>query len=326
MSKIDYTIFYKRKINDLRYLKKVQYDLFISAYNDSFRVKEVFNLINATEKHWLMLPEYDYTQLEFPSHPFIYQFSTNNIESEIIRKYFDDLIENGFFNKKVCIDITGFMRQYIVFLVRYLSQRRIKIVDFLYSDPEIYVKSENTSFSDIFLDVKQITGCEGIHNPETYNDLLIIGAGYDSKRISDVAKNKANAKKVLLFGFPSLQPDMFQQNILNAYKAEESSHTGEFDFLDSNNSVLAPANDPFITAQLISDYIKKENKKNEFTNIYLCPLSTKAQTLGFALYYVYEGINEPISIIFPYFKKYTRETTKGFTKAWIYTVELEFAL
>jgi hypothetical protein len=322
MSKIDYTIYYKRKIDDLNDLNKTNYDLFISVYNDSFRVNEVFKRIGSSEKHWLILPEYEYTQLELPAHPQTYQCSANCDESEIIRDYFDKLILKGFFNKRVCIDITGFMRQYIVFLIRYLAQKNVKKVDFLYTDPEMYVKSEDTSFSDLFLNVKQIIGCEGNHNPETYNDLLIIGAGYDNKRISDVAKNKANAKKVLLFGFPSLQPDMFQQNILNAYKAEESSHTGEFNYLDSNNSILAPANDPFVTAQLISEYIQKEDKKKEFTNIYLCPLSTKAQTLGFALYYIYEGINRPMSIIFPYFKKYTRETTRGFAKSWIYTVEL----
>jgi hypothetical protein len=321
MAKIDYTIYYKKKIDDLKALTKTSYDLFISVYNDSLRVNEVFKSIGSSEKHWIILPEYEYTQIELPAHPQIYQFPTDSNESEIIRDYFDKLIIKGTFDRKVCIDITGFMRQHIIFLIRYLAQKKVKKVDFLYSDPEMYVKSENTSFSDLLLSVKQIIGCEGNHNPETINDLLIIGAGYDSKRISDVAKNKANAKKVLLFGFPSLQPDMFQQNILNAYKAEESSHTGEFNYLDSNNSILAPANDPFVTAQLISEYIQKESKKKEFTNIYLCPLSTKAQTLGFALYYIYEGINKPMSIIFPYCRRYTRETTKGFAKSWIYTIE-----
>jgi hypothetical protein len=321
MPKIDYSIFYKRKIESLELMKNIHYDLFISAYNDSHRVKEVFKCIQSNEKHWLVLPEYEYTQIEIPDHKNIIIFSEANNESEL-REYFNRLINDGFFNKQVCIDITGFMRQYIVFLIRYLAQLKIKKVDLLYSDPEMYIKSENTSFSDILLEVKQIIGCEGIHNPETNNDVLIIGAGYDSKRISDVAKNKANARKVLLFGFPSLQPDMFQQNILNAYKAEESSHTGEFDYLDSNNSILAPANDPFITAQLISEYIKKENKISSLTNIYLCPLSTKAQTLGFALYYIYEGIYEPMSVIFPFCRRYTRETTRGYAKSWIYTVEL----
>jgi hypothetical protein len=167
MSKIDYTIYYKRKIDDLNDLNKTNYDLFISVYNDSFRVNEVFKRIGSSEKHWLILPEYEYTQLELPAHPQTYQCSANCDESEIIRDYFDKLILKGFFNKRVCIDITGFMRQYIVFLIRYLAQKNVKKVDFLYTDPEMYVKSEDTSFSDLFLNVKQIIGCEGNHNPET---------------------------------------------------------------------------------------------------------------------------------------------------------------
>lgn len=319
---MDYTIYYKKKFDTLNKLGGEKYDLFISVFNDSQRVKSVFDKINAFEKHWLILPEYQYTNIELPTYPNVFNFSDLISENEIIGSYFNEKISERFNNLKVCVDITGFQRQYIVFLLRFLMQKKVKTIDFLYSDPERYIKSESTDFSDVHLSVKQIIGCEGNHNPDTSNDILIIGAGYDNKMISHVAKSKANAKKVLLFGFPSLQPDMFQQNILNAYKAEESSHTGEFNYLDTRNSILAPANDPFITAQAISEYLKKENSIKEITNIYLSPLSTKAQTLGFSLYYLYEGIGKPTSIIFPYCQKYSRETSVGFERAWIYTVEL----
>ena len=149
------------------------------------------------------------------------------------------------------------------------------------------------------------------------NDILFLGSGYDYQRMIVVAKEKKEAKKIQLLGFPSLQADMFQQNILKAYKAEEDAFSGEFD-LDSNNIILSPASDPFVTAQYLSDYIKGK----EFTNLYLCPLSTKAQTLGMAIFFINECLDRPASVIFPFCKKYSRETSKGISKIWIYTVEL----
>ncbi|MDB2463120.1 hypothetical protein N9W61_03370 [Algibacter sp.] len=202
-----------------------------------------------------------------------------------------------------------------------MALKKIKKINIIYSDPETYIKKENTNFSDSFLDVKQIVGCQGNHNPNTDNDVLIIGAGYDDKRISDVAINKANAMKIQVFGFPSLQPDMFQENILRAYKAEESSMVGDLSFIDSNHSIFAPANDPFITAQLISEFVKKENERKEISNLYLSPLATKSQALGFTLFYVFECLDKPVSIIFPYYERYTRETSKGIAKIWLYTLE-----
>lgn len=321
---MDYTIFYKEKFEDTTELSVVHYDLFISSYNSSFRVNTVFENINSLRKHWIILPEYNYTQDELPTlkaSEKLFQYVAGQDESEVIRAYFNE--NNALFNtgQSVCIDITGFLRPHLIFLIRFLALKRIPKVNIIYSDPETYVKKEKTNFSDSFLTVKQLTGCQGNHNPKTDNDLLIIGSGYDDKRISDVAINKANAKKIQVFGFPSLQPDMFQENIIRAYKAEESSMVGDLSFIDSNHSIFAPANDPFITAQMISDYVKKEESNKKFTNIYLSPLSTKAQALGFILFYVYECLDKPVSIIFPYYAKYTRETSKGITKIWLYTIE-----
>lgn len=150
---------------------------------------------------------------------------------------------------------------------------------------------------------------------------MVIGSGYDDKRITDVSRNKANARKVQLFGFPSLQPDMYQENVIRAYRAEEASTGGEKYFIDSATSIFAPANDPFVTAQSLKEFLDNENKRRKITNLYLSPLSTKSQTLGFALYYITECLDEPVSIIFPYCSGYTRETTSGISKIWKYTIE-----
>jgi hypothetical protein len=214
------------------------------------------------------------------------------------------------------IDITGMLRPYIVYLVRLLHAKKITKIDFVYSEPYEYLNKEDTEFSLDYSRIREIKGCLGSHNPETNNDILFLGSGYDYDKMIVIAKEKKEAKKIQVLGFPSLQADMFQQNILKSYKAEEDAFSGEFD-LDSDNIILAPANDPFITAQLISEHLRGE----KYTNIYLCPLSTKAQTLGMALFYIHECLNLPASIIFPFSKSYSRETTKGISNIWIYNVE-----
>jgi len=319
-----YTINYKAKFDSISlFVRDSSYDIFLSVYNNSERVRSVFDAVVSRKKHWLILPEYHYVTREFPSisdsSQQIFTYTQELDEGEIIRDYFkNEPLDPGM---RVCIDITGFIRPHLIFLLRYLKEMRISKIDFLYSDPASYAKKEDTSFTIDYVKVKSVNGCEGMHGIDTSNDVLIIGSGFDDKRISDVSKDKAHARKVQLFGFPSLQPDMYQQNILKAYKAEESSTGGESNFIDSSSTIFAPANDPFVTAQSISDFVNEESRKRAITNLYLSPLSTKAQTLGFALYYITECIGKPVSIIFPYCSGYSRETTIGISKIWKYTVE-----
>lgn len=320
----DYTLFFKRKFDSIDALKAAtDYDLLISSYNDSERVKKVFESINAKDKHWLIMPEYRYAENEYPvdeGRKFV--FSGNESESRIIRSYFQ---ESGLSisSTRICVDITGFIRPHLVFLVQFLASQKAKAVDFIYSDPVRYAKKEETSFSDDYHSIRPIEGCLGTHDTDTSNDLLIIGAGYDSDRINDIAKSKADARKVQMFGFPSLQPDMYQENILRAYQAEEYSSNGRSDFIDGANTLFAPANDPFVTANVLSEFIHRGFKENKISNLYLSPLSTKAQTLGFALFYVAEGHGKPVSMVFPFCRGYSRETTEGIAKIWKYTVEFD---
>ncbi|SDS75664.1 hypothetical protein SAMN04487764_2981 [Gillisia sp. Hel1_33_143] len=318
---MNYTYFYKNKFDHLDKFSEAsanKYDLFISAYNESTRVRKVYDNIEASTKHWLVLPEYQFeeieiTHLEQPC--FNYSDKIDWDEDEIILDYYEN-------NKKmigssnIAIDITGLLRPYIVFLIRFLHSKNFRKVDFIYSEPYEYAKKEDTEFSLDYFKIREIKGCLGSHNPETNNDILFLGSGYDYERMIVVAKEKKEARKIQLLGFPSLQADMFQQNILKSYKAEEDAFSGEFD-LDSSNIILSPASDPFVTAQYLSDYIKGK----EFTNLYLCPLSTKSQTLGIAIFFINECLEKPASIIFPFCKKYSRETSTGISKVWIYTVE-----
>jgi hypothetical protein len=316
---MNYSFFYKNKFNISQINSEVKkYDLLISAYNESDRVKELYKNINATNKHWLILPEYQFDDIEIQGIEkefFDYSEKNDLDEDQIITDYFFQN-ESLILSSSVVIDITGMLRPYIVYLVRLLHAKKITKIDFVYSEPYEYLNKEDTEFSLDYSRIREIKGCLGSHNPETNNDILFLGSGYDYDKMIVIAKEKKEAKKIQVLGFPSLQADMFQQNILKSYKAEEDAFSGEFD-LDSDNIILAPANDPFITAQLISEHLRGE----KYTNIYLCPLSTKAQTLGMALFYIHECLNLPASIIFPFSKSYSRETTKGISNIWIYNVE-----
>ncbi|GFD93121.1 hypothetical protein KUL156_43110 [Alteromonas sp. KUL156] len=322
---MNYSFFYKKKIEDISHInisRELEYDLFVSSYNETDRVNHVFNNISAKEKHWLIFPEYNFAEIELKSlkgSVFNYSKSQENDEAEIIVDYFSKN-EEKIRNSRIAIDITGMLRPYIIFLVRFFKEIGLKKVDFIYSEPLTYEKKEETEFSKDYLDVREVKGFSGSHNPETFNDVLIFGSGYDYHKIKMIAKEKKQTRKVQVLGFPSLQADMFQQSILKSYEAEEDASSGEFD-LDSNNVILAPANDPFITAQLISDYVKKSESNKKFTNLYISPISTKAQTLGMALFYTFECIDKPASIIFPFSKKYSRKTCDGVSKVWVYTVE-----
>lgn len=331
ITSFDFSIFYKKKYSTISdfIADNSSYDLLISAYNDSERVRKVFGDLKALEKHWLIFPEYKYPNSELPKAEtgvklFNFTGDSSKTEGEIIRQYFNGLKLDE--NSKLCIDITGFIRPHLIFLVRFLASSIKSPIDFIYTDPITYKKKEDTSFSFDYTDVRQVEGFQGIHTPDSSNDFLIIGAGYDDQRITDVSKKKANAKKVQLFGFPSLQPDMFQENILKAYKAEEASSSGRENFIDKDSTLFAPANDPFVTASVLKEYVDKENKRKIITNLYLSPLSTKAQTLGFAIYFLAECGNKPASIIFPFCERYSRETTEGISKIWKYTIELNYLL
>jgi len=322
---IPYEISYKSKFKNSDELEyATYYDLFISAYNNSQRVQEVFSKVKSNEKHWLIFAEYGYTEseifVEVNDNISVFKFDHGYREGEVIRNYFDKL-NLDFQNLKIGIDITGFIRPHLLFLIKYLNVKGLKQFDCLYSDPVKYKKNEETRFSDQLVEVRQVDGYQGGSNPDNNNDYLFIAAGFDYNRISNVSENKKHAKKIQIFGLPSLQPDMFQQNIVKAYKAEEELSSSGNLFLDPSRTIFAPANDPFVTAEEISRYIKKMCKSEKVTNIYLAPLSTKVQTLGIALFYIGECLEQDVSIIFPFCSQYSRETSEGLSKVWLYTID-----
>jgi len=303
---MDYTIFYKKSFENGKIDCGKVYDFFFSAYDACERTITIFEKIKSVSKIWIEFPHY-HLNLEGSN---IYNCRSFK-EDECFIDLFDSL--NITDSTEICIDITGFIRPHLIFFIAFLSRKGVRKIDFLYSEPLHYRNAEDTTFSGFIDEVRLIEGCGSeLLLPITDNDLLIITAGYDDKLIAQVSNFKSKIKKkYYILGLPSLQPDMYQESILKMYQAKDS--------IGHRRDRYAPAFDPFVTAQVISDIIG-ENKNH--TNIYLSPLSTKPQTLGIAFYYLWNFQKEPLNIIFPFSKTYIPKTAHGIKKTWKYTFEL----
>lgn len=310
---IDYTVYYKSKYRpDENWTANHQWDLLISAFNQSERVQRIFEDANALEKHWWILPDYDYQPDEYPKIGACFNPSSQH-EAEFVQEYFEKAAPD-ISNIRLCVDITGMMRPHLLFLLKYLWIKKVRKFDVIYTDPVRYEKKHETAFAgEVISEVRQVAGYEGDHVPDTSNDFLVIGAGYDHQLIAHVAESKAKTRKIQMFGLPSLQADMYQENVLRANRARVA--VGDY------RPCFAPANDPFVTASVLAETLKNLEAKKTITNLYLSPLATKPQVLGFGLYYLSERQDTAASIIFPISKKYNRETTRGLSKIWRYVVE-----
>lgn len=291
-----------------------KWDVFISAFNDSRRVKSVFSDVTASRKIWVMLPEYGYQQHEQPNHSEIIAL-TSRREADQISQLINSL--GPLEDKRICVDITGFMRPQILFLIYFLTKIGITKFDAVYTEPEQYGRKEDTKFSEDVEIVRQVDGYEGVHTDEVANDLLIVGVGYDDGLVSRVAGDKDGAKLFQLLSLPSLSADMYQESILRLDKASLA-----IDPALEDRTFFAPANDPFVVASELSQKFKQLRGTYPIGNIYLSPLATKPQALGFALFFLHELTSAPASIIFPFSNNYSRETSKGIGRSWVYEMHL----
>lgn len=305
------------------------YDLFISAYNKEEMVRDVFEQINAKEKIWLLFPDYNLDKKDIAyDQDYIFslkqEMTDTRLEMNFINKFINeyDLIEQ-YKGKKIAIDITGFVKPYMFYLILVLKNSFNKF-DIIYTEPNIYLNHEDTKFSnDSATFTRSINGYD-TKSEQNKDDLLIINAGYDYTLVSRIAENKKSIKNnKILIGFPSLQPIMYQENILNFKKIadELDIHASEF------NPLFAPANDPFETANVVDKYVEEYIITHpNISTIYLAPLATKAQALGIQLFAIYEkekyeleGID--IKIIYPFTNGYAKDSGKNLFRINKYTLE-----
>lgn len=313
---MEYSIFYKRCIQVDRLSKELGgFDVFISAYNSSDRVKIVFDHIIAQKKIWLIHPEYQYAQIEYPvGHTIVAPVMGDEI-SQI-----GDLLAAvpNIKTISLCVDITGFMRNSLAFLIPKLAHLGVKSFTAIYSEPVSYSKQEATQFTTTTSDVvRTISGMYG--TPGNGQNHLLLAVGYDHQLISQVFSYKNNVITHPLFAFPSLSADMYQQSALRAEKSGEIVLKEDW----INNRFFAPANDPFATAGMVSERVRHIDRKGAGENIFLAPLSTKAQVLGMSIYWLLEGKSRGrCSILLPECLTYSRETSTGLKRLWSYDVEL----
>jgi hypothetical protein len=316
---VDFTIFYKQQREPVEgWCADLQWDVFISAFNTTQRVKQVFQQVGASQKYWLVHSEYGFTEHELPREPLVFAPAIALREDEFVQSFLSDHCED-LRGKSVCVDISGFMRPHLVFLLRALAARGLQQFDAIYSEPNQYVGRERTVFSGgQVTEVRPISGYEGLHEPvlASDTDLMIIGAGYEHHLMGLVAYAKTNAKKLELFGFPPLQPDFYQENRLNAFRAAEAVSP-----LNEGRPLFAPSNDPFVTASVLQQTVNEQRSRGS-KNVYLCPLSSRPQALGFAIYYMYEASDSAVSMIYPFSQRYAQDAATGISRIWIYRVEL----
>lgn len=310
----DYTYLYRDEL-DITAEWPHSWDLFISGFNQSERVQCVSNKVVANTKHWIIHNEYQFPVEELPSERFV---SSMENEADFILEYFDTMLSGADLSAiSICIDITGFMRPHMMFLVKYLVGHGVRKFDVIYSEPRQYSNRERTEFSDIAVTtVRQVTGFEGINSNDASSDMLVIGAGYESHLISEVADDKEKAERVVILGLPSLRADMYQQNRLRVHEAADS--IGD----TTASKFFAPANDPFVTATVLSQIVHQRESKKAISNLYLAPLATKAQALGFVIFYLKECTDRAASILYPFSAKYAADTSQGVSRVWLYRVEI----
>ncbi|HEV7503726.1 MAG TPA: hypothetical protein VGS07_02325 [Thermoanaerobaculia bacterium] len=318
---MDYSLLRREEFAAPRLGELPSWDVFLSAYNKSERVNAVFEAVRADRKEWLIHPEYDFSESELPETGHLHLLNSRD-EAEFWHQYTRDAkVEDWPRDLRICIDSTGFMRPHLILFPRMLRDLGFSRLDVLYADPKAYEKGESTPFTKgAVTEIRQVRGFEGAHLPDAgEEDLLVIGAGYDDELIRRVAESKRAARKMEMFGLPSLQPHMYEENRLRAALAEEALGP-----LPNRSLLFAPANDPFATAQELHYRLEEERVRRRFGNLYLSPLATKAQALGFALYYLCECAGEAASVIFPYAEYYSRETSVGLSRVWLYELELDW--
>jgi len=314
---IDYVYFDRRQIAPDQ-LPIQGWTSFISAWDGSERVDQVFAGVRAASKTWLYHTEYGRALARPLSGPVYDAQGGEALSIPGLFRYLDDA-GTPFPETGGCIDITGMMRPHIAFLVKFLKSRGIKSVDILYSEPSAYRNGENTRFTtgDVS-DVLEVEGFAG-ENIVGATEVLIVAPGFDDALLRDVIAHKERAaKKVQIFGFPPLQADMYQQNVLKAYGVED-----ELPDETRDNRRFASASDPFSMATELSRIVHRQLGEKRESRFYIAPLATKPQTLGAALFYITECEGKPVSLLYPVVSAHAAGTSLGLSRVWVNTIDFD---
>lgn len=305
---MDFSYYFMEEVKEI---DKLHFDVFISAFDGCERTTATYEKIPADKKYWIVFPQYEQKKEELPE---CYITSDKFLESEFIPEVIEKI---DLKDKQICIDSTGFLIPHLVFLIQLFKRAEIKKFDIIYSEPDSYKKAEETEFTRSVNIPRPIEGYSASAKNVNGNDALVIFSGFDDTLVTSVARNKSKALyKYLFTGFPSLQADMYQQNLVQLSKSKES--IGETYVTNRK----APAYDPFVAAnklQIIVNELMDEKFHIEF--IHVSPLSTKPMAIAAALVYLFNP-DCPIDIIYPPSDTYISGHTIGIKRTWRYTIEL----
>ena len=290
---------------------QLHYDVFISAFDGCERTTVIFNIIDAKEKYWIVFPQYGLEESKLPK-----KFLSSNeiLESDFIPEVVAPISLKG---KNVCIDSTGFLIPHLLFLIQLLKRIGVHQFDVMYSEPTLYFKGEETEFTKNVNAPRPIEGYSTSAKNVNGDDALIIFTGFNDSLVTSVARDKSKALyKYLFTGFPSLQADMYQQNLIQLSKSKESLGETHVTYLK------APAYDPFVAADKLQGIVMELMKeKYNIEYIHVAPLSTKPMAIASALVYL-SNPSFPIDIIYPPSDAYSSSYASGIKRTWRYTIEI----
>lgn len=211
----------------------------------------------------------------------------------------------------VLVDITGLPVGALAMMVRCFKVAQQKVT-WVYAEPGRYIDGAQTEFATGLQPVGPLRGfaAEGIGENE---GALVVLAGYDSAAIKAVTDYRKGAHpRYLIIPFPSLQADMYQENVLRIQRVRDSTGV---DVADRSLGVRIPAFDAWGVVEQL-DMIRQET--NSMT-LSVAPLSTKAQTLGVLLWWCRLGEKrDSVSLVVPQYKLLVSGVSEGMGRIWRY--------
>ncbi|MCK1348623.1 MULTISPECIES: hypothetical protein [unclassified Bradyrhizobium] len=314
---IHYDYFSRKKLS-VQSSWSEDWDLLLSSWDNSARVKTCYELATAKRKLWLVHPEYGIAGDQLPAQEY---FSIAGDEAEGIQALLLKIEELGvdFKAARIAVDITGMLRPHIALLTRFLQIKGCRKFDAIYAEPTSYPDRENTKFtSGDVIEVREVIGFEGHNRVSQDREVLIVAPGFDDVLLREIVSHKERAERIQIFGLPSLQPDMYQHNVLKALGVdtplpEETKGVRHF----------ASAFDPFAMATELSSIVSGYRMRSAATRFYVAPLATKPQMLGAALFYLTECRHGMLSILYPISSSHVPGPSVGISRAWLFKIDFD---
>ncbi|MHC2394895.1 hypothetical protein ACVMFA_007307 [Bradyrhizobium liaoningense] len=314
---IRYDYFFRKQL-PIQSAWSEEWDILLSSWDNSARVRKCYELATARRKLWLVHPEYQIAAERLPSEEC---FTIAGDEAEGIQALILGLEQTGldFKTARIAVDITGMLRPHIALLTRFLQTKGCRRFDAIYAEPTSYNDRENTKFtSGDVIEVREVIGFEGHNRVSQDREVLIVAPGFDDVLLREIVSHKERAERVQIFGLPSLQPDMYQHNVLKALGVdtplpEETRGVRHF----------ASAFDPFAMATELSSIVSGYRMRSAATRFYLAPLATKTQMLGAALFYLTECQHGMLSILYPISSSHVPGPSVGISRAWLFKIDFD---